>query len=100
MHKKLTKKEIVKELQARTGLSQRLLLQIVDNLLEEIKKTLDLGEEVKISGFGTFKTVLSKPRKGRKLKSGEELIIPPYRKVSFHLSPTFRLELHNEKRKK
>lgn len=97
---KLTKREIIKELQERTGLSQRLLSQILDNLLEEIKKTLDLGEEIKISGFGTFKTVLSKPRKGRILKSGKEIIVPSFRKVVFYLSPTFRLELHNEKGKK
>lgn len=97
---KLTKKEIVKELQLRTGLSQRLLSQIVDNLLEEIKLVLELGEEVKISGFGTFKPHLSKPRKGRIFKSGEKIVIPSVWKVAFNLSPTFRLELHNEKGKR
>ncbi|MDM7202621.1 MAG: HU family DNA-binding protein [Thermodesulfobacteriaceae bacterium] len=97
---KLTKKEILKELHSNTGLSQRLLSQILDTLLKELEIALDLEEEIKISGFGTFKTVLSKPRKGRKLKSGEEVIVAPFRKVSFHLSPTFRLELHNEKGKK
>ncbi|MFN3567731.1 MAG: HU family DNA-binding protein [Caldimicrobium sp.] len=98
--KKLTKKEIIEELHLQTGLSKRLLLQIVDTLLEEIKIALDLEEEVKIRGFGTFKTVQGKQRLGRIIKTGEGVIIPPCRKISFHLSPTFRLELHNEKGKK
>ncbi len=96
---KITRKTIIQELQIRTGLSQRMLSQIVENLLEEIQRSLDLKEEVKISRFGTFISTYSKPRQGRNLRTGERVTIPSFRKVLFHLSPTLRAELHNEKGK-
>ncbi len=96
---KLTKKDIIKELHIRSGLSQRLLSTFVDLLLEEIKRELDLGREVKISGFGTFGVKKTKARPGRNPKTGEVVTIPPFRKVYFHLSPSLRKELHNEKGK-
>jgi nucleoid DNA-binding protein len=96
---KITRKTIIRELQVRTGLSQRMISQIVENLLEEIQRSLELTEEVKISGFGTFIPAYSKPREGRNLRTGERVSIPPFRKVLFHLSPTLRAELHNEKGK-
>ena len=96
---KLTRKEIIKELQKKTGLSQRFLNLFVETLLEEIKKALELNEKVKITGFGTFIPHQTKPRKGRILKTGEEVLIKPFKKVSFHLAPTLRAELHNEREK-
>lgn len=94
---KLTRKEVIKELHQRTGLSQRFLTIFVETLLEEIKKTLELQEKVKIAGFGTFIPYKTKPKKGRILKTEKEIIIRPFKKVTFHLSPTLRAELHNEK---
>ncbi len=96
---KLTRKEILRELHERTGLSQRMLSQMVETLLEEMKKAFDLSEEIKISGFGTFIPVYTRPRQGRNLKTGERVAIPSFKKVLFHLSPTLRAELHNEKGK-
>uniref|UniRef100_A0A832GNH3 Integration host factor subunit alpha n=1 Tax=Caldimicrobium thiodismutans TaxID=1653476 RepID=A0A832GNH3_9BACT len=97
--KKLTKREILRELQARSGLSQRFLSEMIDLLLEEIKRALDLGEEVKISGFGTFRVRKTKARIGRNPKTGELVEIPSFKRVYFHLSPSLRKELHNEKGK-
>ncbi|MCS7149638.1 MAG: HU family DNA-binding protein [Caldimicrobium sp.] len=94
--KKLTKREILRELQKRSGLSQSLLNQIIDSLMEEMKNALDLGEKVKISNFGIFELKKTRPRKGRNLKTGEEVIIPSFKKVQFNLSPSLRRELHNE----
>ncbi|MCS7200368.1 MAG: HU family DNA-binding protein [Caldimicrobium sp.] len=97
--KKITKREILKDLQNRSGLSQRLISQIIDGILEEIKRSLELGETVKISNFGTFVPKKTKPRKGRNPKTGEEVIIPSFRKVQFYLSPSLRRVFHNEKGK-
>lgn len=96
---KLTRKEIVKELHQRIGLSQRFLYLFVETLLEEIIKALELREKVRIAGFGTFIPHETKTRKGRNVKTGEEVVISPFKKVSFHLAPTLRAELHNEKKR-
>ena len=93
----ITKKDIVKKIHEKVGLSQRLLHQIVDTILEEIKKTLELGEEVKIVRFGTFIPYKTKERIGRNLKTKEEVKIQSFKKVVFHLAPQFKKELRNEK---
>lgn len=94
---KITRKEIVQILHERTGLSKRFLLNFIESLLEEMKKAFDLGEEVKISNFGTFIPQLTKPRLGRNPKTGEVVPIKPFKKVVLHLSPTLRNLLHHEK---
>lgn len=80
---KLTRKEILRELHERTGLSQRMLSQIVETLLEEMKKAFDLSEEIKISGFGTFIPVYTRPRQGRNLKTVKELLYLLLKRCSF-----------------
>ncbi len=96
---KVSRKELVKELEIRTGLSKRVLFQIVESILEEIKRSLDLLEPVKISKFGTFSVTTTKVRPGRNLKTGEVVPIQSFKKVLFHLSATLRFEFHNERKK-
>ncbi len=97
--KTINKKEIVERLHKRVGLSKRLIKSLVDELLEEIKRALDLGEEVKIVRFGSFVPYKTKERKGRNLKTKEEVKIKPFKKVVFYTAPQFRAELHNENQK-
>ncbi|MCD6489994.1 MAG: HU family DNA-binding protein [Thermodesulfobacterium sp.] len=92
----INKKYIVEELHRKTGLSKRILKSLVDELLEEIKKTLELGEEIKIVRFGSFIPYKTKKRVGRNFKTREELEINSFKKVVFHTAPQFRAELHNE----
>jgi len=63
----INKKYIVEELHRKTGLSKRILKSLVDELLEEIKKTLELGEEIKIVRFGSFIPYKTKKRVGGNL---------------------------------
>ena len=50
-------------------------VQIVNQVFQILKETLEKGEKVKISGFGNFITREKRARKGRNPKTGEELII-------------------------
>lgn len=96
--KTLTKKEIIETLHFQIKLPKNLLFQIVNTLLEEMKKTLELEEELKIVRFGIFIPQQSKRTKGRNLKTQQWIEIKPFKKVSFHLSPCFKKELYNSKR--
>jgi integration host factor subunit alpha len=61
----INKKIIINKLHQKVGLSKRVLKTLIDELLEEIKKTLELGEETKIVRFGNFIPYETKKRKGR-----------------------------------
>lgn len=47
----------------------------VDCVLNSITKTLKRGKDVTLVGFGTFKIVKRKARKGRNPATGEEITI-------------------------
>ena len=60
--------------------------QVLDRLLEIIKRTLENGNDVLISDFGKFCVVKKRERKGRNPATGEDLILAPRRVVRFKCS--------------
>lgn len=60
--------------------------EIVELFFEEIRSTLEKGEEIKISGFGNFQLRDKPQRPGRNPKTGEEVPITARRVVTFHAS--------------
>ena len=58
--------------------------EIVELFFEEIRTTLERGEEIKISGFGNFQLRDKPQRPGRNPKTGEEVPISARRVVTFH----------------
>ena len=60
--------------------------EIVELFFEEIRTTLERGEEIKISGFGNFQLRDKPQRPGRNPKTGEEIPITARRVVTFHAS--------------
>ncbi len=82
----MTKAEIAKAIHERVGLSKKESGQIVDEVLEDVRKALERGEDVKISGFGHFKVRGKNPRRGRNPRTGDELTISSRRVVTFHAS--------------
>ena len=47
----------------------------VDCVLSSITQALKMGEDVTLTGFGTFKVVKRNARKGRNPQTGEEITI-------------------------
>ncbi len=66
------------------------LLDIVETLIEIIKRTLESGEEVLISGFGTFQIKQKRARRGRNPATDEDMILPARRVVTFKCSGKLR----------
>ncbi len=60
--------------------------KIVDQILDSIRRHIVRGEKVVISGFGSFRLVTRKPRKGVNPRTGEEIVIPGRKTVSFRPS--------------
>ncbi|MCK9609389.1 MAG: integration host factor subunit alpha [Methylomonas sp.] len=79
----LTKADIAEKLFDDLGLNKREAKEIVELFFEEIKRSLESGEQVKISGFGKFELRDKSGRPGRNPKTGEEIPITPRRVVTF-----------------
>ncbi len=79
----LTKADIAEKLFEDLGLNKREAKEIVELFFEEIKRSLESGEQVKLSGFGKFELRDKSGRPGRNPKTGEEIPITPRRVVTF-----------------
>ena len=84
----MTKIELVEFIQRHNGdLTKRQAAQLVEEALDLIKQTLAHGENVKISGFGSFVVKDKHGRIGRNPKSGERITLKARRVVTFKASP-------------
>ncbi len=70
--------------------------QVIDSLLEIIKKTLANGEDVLISGFGKFCVKEKGKRRGRNPHTGEDLMLAERRVVRFMCSPVSKGKVNGE----
>ena len=64
MPKTLTKADIISIIQSEDGYSLKRSSDIVETLLESIKRKLESGKDVLISGFGKFRVKDKKERRG------------------------------------
>lgn len=79
----LTKAEMAERLFQDVGLNKREAKEFVDALFETLRKALERGEQVKLSGFGNFELRQKNQRPGRNPKTGEEIPISARRVVTF-----------------
>ena len=86
----LTKAQIVGIVQNHLGVSRKRSSQLIENLLEIIKKSLENDEDVLISGFGKFCVKQKRERKGRNPATGEDMILAPRKVVTFKCSGKLR----------
>ena len=86
----LTKADIINSVQAEEGLTKQQSTEVIETLIEIIKKTLADGEDVLISGFGKFCIRDKNERKGRNPATGDDLMLAPRRVVTFKCSGKLR----------
>ncbi|CAK0766681.1 integration host factor subunit alpha [Gammaproteobacteria bacterium] len=89
----LTKATLADHLFQQLGLNVREGKDLVDAVFEEIKKALESGHQVKLSGFGNFELRDKKQRPGRNPKTGELVAIAPRRVVTFSTSPKLKVRV-------
>ncbi|MDH3357239.1 MAG: integration host factor subunit alpha [Desulfobacteraceae bacterium] len=92
----LTKIQIVESIQNQTGFPKNRSLEIVETLLEVIKKTLESGEDVLVSGFGKFCVKEKKERKGRNPATGDDMMLEPRKVVTFKCSGKLRNRINGK----
>ena len=88
-----TKLDIIEDL-AKTGFTRKKSGEMLENLLEIIKRTLESGEDVLISGFGKFCVKEKGERRGRNPATGDNLMLNKRRVVTFSSSQVLRNKIN------
>ncbi len=86
----LTRADLAESLHRKVGLSRAESATLVEQLLGHLCEALSRGENVKISGFGTFVLRDKGERIGRNPKTGVEVPIAPRRVLTFRASQMMR----------
>jgi len=79
----ITKNTLVEMLHNEVGLNKREAKEFIELFFETLKKNLEDGKDIKISGFGNFTLRDKNARPGRNPKTGEEVLIKERRVVTF-----------------
>jgi nucleoid DNA-binding protein len=82
----MTKADIAKHVQEVAGFSEHEAEALLEQILELVKSTLKVGEEVTVTGFGKFRVRTKNARVGRNPRTGEEIMIPARGVVTFQAS--------------
>lgn len=86
----LTRADLAESLHRQVGLSRADSARMVEQILTRMCGALEQGENVKISGFGTFVLRDKGERVGRNPKTGVEVPIAPRRVLTFRASQMMR----------
>ncbi|MGR3540232.1 MAG: integration host factor subunit alpha [Hasllibacter sp.] len=88
--KTLTRMDLSEAVFREVGLSRNESAGLVESVLDHVSGALTKGEQVKISGFGTFSIRQKAARMGRNPKTGQEVPIAPRKVLSFRPSQQMR----------
>jgi len=81
----MKKSDLVEAVMKAAGIeTKKQSVQVVEALFDTITKTLSRGEEVAITGFGTFRVVKRAARMGVNPKTGEKI------QIAASIKPKFR----------
>jgi integration host factor subunit alpha len=92
----LTKVEIVDSIADQIGYPKNRSSEIVEILLELIKKPLESGDDVLISGFGKFCVREKGQRRGRNPATGKDMMLKPRKVVTFRCSGKLKEMLNGQ----
>lgn len=97
----MTKKELIEkvyEFQAEHSnkpVKKGKVEEILNLALTKVTQSLDNGEEVRFSGFGTFKTVDKDERFANNPRTGEQIIVPAKRVAKFTAAKALKEALND-----
>lgn len=84
--KTLTRADLAEAVFQKVGLPRNESAELVEMVLKEIVQSLERGETVKLSSFGSFGIREKGERIGRNPKTGQEVPITPRRVLVFRAS--------------
>ncbi|PMB54471.1 Integration host factor alpha subunit [Coxiella-like endosymbiont] len=89
----LTKSDLVEHLFSVINLNKREAKELVELFFEDIRRSLERGNPVKLSGFGNFNLRDKNQRPGRNPKTSKKIPITERRVVTFRASLKLKSKL-------
>ena len=90
----VTRAQLAERIYTQVGLSRNESAELLETVLNRVSKSLEGGESVKISGFGTFSVRQKGRRIGRNPKTGVEVPILPRRVLVFRPSQVLKAHVN------
>ena len=90
----VTRAHLAERIYTQVGLSRNESADLLESVLERLSVSLESGETVKISGFGTFSVRQKGRRIGRNPKTGVEVPILPRRVLVFRPSQVLKAHVN------
>ncbi|MBA4601295.1 HU family DNA-binding protein [Thermoactinomyces mirandus] len=90
----MNKTDLINKVAEATQMTKKDASKSVEAVLESIAEALCKGEKVQLIGFGNFEVKDKPERKGRNPRTGEEMIIPARKSVSFKAGKQLREEVN------
>ncbi|MEN8185699.1 MAG: HU family DNA-binding protein [Bacteroidota bacterium] len=85
----MTKAEIVASISEKSGIEKGDVLRVVEDLMVEIKGSLDKGENVYLRGFGSFIIKERAEKTGRNISKNTTIKIPAHNIPAFKPAKVF-----------
>ncbi len=92
----LTKAKIIDTVAESNGYTRKKSIETVETVLELIKRSLESGEDVLISGFGKFCGRNKRERQGRNPATGQDMVLRRRKVVTFRCSGVLREKLNKK----
>ncbi|OZA92451.1 MAG: integration host factor subunit alpha [Erythrobacter sp. 34-65-8] len=92
----LTRADLAEAINRKLGFSRAESLDLVESVIAQMSDAMARGENVKISGFGSFVLRDKRERIGRNPKTGVEVPITPRRVLTFRASQLLKEEIAKE----
>lgn len=86
----MTKAELVERVYEKAGIAKKDSADLVEAVFEMMKSTLESGETLKVSGFGSFIVKKKAERKGRNPQTGEKINISARSVLTFKPSTVLK----------
>jgi len=77
------KQDLVSRIAQKSGIPNKQAEKVVNSFIDTITESMARGDEVRLTGFGTFKVTERAARKGRHPRTGQEMEIPASRRPTF-----------------
>ena len=90
----LTKAKIINDVHEKIGYPKKEAGEVVETLLEIMKQALEQSDDVLVSGFGKFCVKEKKIRRGRNPATGDDLLLPARKVVTFKCSGKLRNKIN------
>ncbi len=85
----MRKADLIASISEKTGVAKVDVLVTLESFFEEVKETLEGGENIYIRGFGSFVIKKRAKKIGRNIKKGKSIVIPEHYIPSFKPAKIF-----------